>query len=101
MKKEDNSFCMLQLFFFYFTFAPAKEPKDLNLIVHNALLNQDCKDFIKLILEETGCFDRSICYEKYKQYYLQGRKSIGNYILELIRICDFESYTEIQKERKD
>mgnify|MGYP000752729998 CR=1 FL=1 len=24
MKKEDNSFCMLQLFFFYFTFAPAK-----------------------------------------------------------------------------
>ena len=24
---------MLQLFFFYFTFAPAKEPKDLNLII--------------------------------------------------------------------
>ena len=24
MKKEDNSFCMLQLFFFYFTFAPLK-----------------------------------------------------------------------------
>ena len=24
MKKEDNSSCMLQLFFFYFTFAPLK-----------------------------------------------------------------------------
>ena len=33
MKKEDNSSSMLQLFFFYFTFAPAKEPKDLNLII--------------------------------------------------------------------
>lgn len=78
-----------------------KEKENLVLMVHNALLNQDCKKLIKLILAETGCFDRSISYDKYKQYYLQGRRSIGDYLLELIRVCDFESYTEIQKERKD
>lgn len=78
-----------------------KEKENLVLMVHNALLNQDCKKLIKLILAETGCFDRSISYDKYKQYYLQGRRSIGDYLLELIRVCDFERYTEIQKERKD
>lgn len=75
--------------------------EDLELIVQNALLNPDCRKLITLILNESGCFDRSISYDVNKQYYLQGRRSIGDYILELIRLCDFESFTEIQKERKD
>lgn len=73
--------------------------EDLKLCVENVLNTKDGFDFVKHIINETGCFNRSINFEEHKNYYLQGRSSIGEYILELIRKCHFDKYIELQKER--
>lgn len=72
---------------------------DLKLCIENVLNTEDGFNFVKHILNETGCFNRSINFDKYKNYYLQGRCSIGEYILELMRKCNFKKYVELQQER--
>ena len=72
---------------------------DFKLIVQNVLNTGDGLKFVQHLLVETGVFNRAVSYDVNKSYYLQGRSSIGEYILELIRICDFESYIEILREK--
>lgn len=79
----------------------AKEQADLKIIVNNVLNSDDGFKFIQHLLNETGCFDRSVNFDEYKNFYFQGRKSIGDYILELARKCDFKSYIKILEKRKD
>ena len=70
MKKEDNSSSMLQLFFFYFTFAPAKEPKDLNLIIDIGNTKAkiaffDGGEIVDVVAESNqslGCL-KALCYQ--------------------------------------
>ena len=78
---------------------PKNKEDDLRLIVKNVLNSNDGFKFVQHLLTETGAFSRVISYDINKNYYLQGRSSIGEYILELIRNCDFESYVELQKKR--
>lgn len=76
----------------------ANKKKDLKLIVQNTLNTPDGYDFVKHIIEITECMNRSVNFDLNKKYYFDGRKSIGDYILELIKMYDFESFVQIQKE---
>ena len=78
---------------------PKNKDDDLKLIVRNVLNTDYGFKFVQHLINETGVFNRAINYDVNRNYYLQGRSSIGEYILELIRICDFESYVEILKEK--
>ena len=72
---------------------------ELKLVVQNTLNSPDGYKFVQHLIEESGCFYRSVSFDINKQYYLQGRKSFGDYILDLIKTCDFDNYIKLQKER--
>ena len=80
---------------------PKNKDDDLKLIVRNVLNTDSGFKFVQHLLEETGVFNRAINYDCNKSYLLQGRSSIGEYMLELARKCDFEKFVELHKQRKD
>lgn len=75
--------------------------KKLELIVQNVLNTPDGYEFIKHLINESGCLDRSVNFDIHKHYFLVGKKSFGEYILELVRVFDFQSYIKIQSDRKE
>ena len=79
----------------------AKKKKDLKLIVQNTLNSPDGYEFVKHIIEVTECMNRTVNFDINKKFYFDGRKSIGDYILELIKTFDFESFVQIYKASLD
>lgn len=76
--------------------------EELLLITKKTLAKDFGYKLIKHLVNESGIFENTVNFESVnKQYFLQGKKSTGNYLLELIRLADFESYTKLQKERED
>lgn len=76
--------------------------EELLLIIKKTLATDFGFKLLKHLLNETGIFENTVNFESVnKQYFLQGKKSAGNYLLELIRIGDFDSYIKLQKEREE
>lgn len=77
------------------------KPEKLKLVVQNVLKTEDGFLFIEHLIHESSCLSREISFDTLKHYYFNGRKGFGDYILELVRKCDFEKYIKIQEKRKD
>lgn len=73
----------------------------LKLVIKNVLNTPDGYLFVKHLIEESGCYDRAVSFDNLKNYYISGRKGYGEYILELVRTCDFNSYIKLQREREN
>ena len=75
---------------------------DIKLMVQNALNNQDTVKFLEFIIRNSNCLDTSINFENvYKQYYLQGKREFGYFILNLIKKYQFDIYTEILRKEEN
>lgn len=75
---------------------------DIKLMVHNALNNQDTVKFLEFIIKNSNCLDTSTNFENvYKQYYLQGKREFGYFILNLIKKYQFDIYTEILRKEEN
>ena len=74
---------------------------DLKLVINNVLSTEDGYKFIKHLIEESGCLDKSINFDTLREYYIRGKKDFGNYLLELIRVNSFKNFIKIQEERMD
>lgn len=72
----------------------------LKLAVENVLKTEDGFLLLQHFIEESGCFDRTMSFDEKKNYFSAGRKSFGDYILELIRVCDFKNFIKIHEERE-
>ena len=68
----------------------------LKLIVHNVLNSNDGFLFVKFLVSASGVSDRSVNFDNaLKQYYLQGKKDFGAFILELIKKYNFDKFVQI------
>lgn len=66
----------------------------LKLIVQNLLTNDFGREYLKYLIIESGCLDRSINFENVnKEYYLKGKKELGHVILNDIKKF---SYKDLQ-----
>ena len=74
---------------------------ELKLVVNNVLLTEDGYKFVKHLIEESGCLDKTINFDALKEYYIRGKKDFGHYLLELLRINSFEKFIKIHEERKE
>ena len=76
-----------------------KEDK-LKLVVQSLMSTDFGRDYIKEIIKRSSCLDDSICFDNVnKNYYLQGKKTIGSSILKDIQKYSYKDYEEmIRKE---
>ena len=69
--------------------------EQLKLIIQNALINEDCFKLVEYIIGLTGALDNSLCFEPNKDYFTQGKKSVGYILLNRIFEHDTKSYIKL------
>lgn len=76
------------------------QDKELKELVHNVLIDKDGYEFIKVLLEELGAFERGVNLQsRDNDLFNRGKREKGLWLLDLVQKSNFDKYVEIMKER--
>lgn len=76
--------------------------EQIKLIVHNVAENDDGFEFLSILLEKLGAFERGFNFQNHEmEVYNRGKREQGLWLSDLIRDSNFNKYTELNKRRSD
>lgn len=76
--------------------------EQIRLIINNVAVNNDGFEFLYILLEKLGAFDRGMNFQNHDiEIYNKAKREQGLWLLDLLMISNFNKYSEIMKRRKD
>lgn len=68
----------------------------LKLVIQSLMSTDFGREYVKEIIKRSSCLDDSICFDNVnRNYYLQGKKTIGQSILNDIQKYSYKNYEEM------
>ena len=75
---------------------------EIKLIVNNVAVTNDGLNFIEILLEKLGAYDRGFNFQNHDmEVYNKAKREQGLWLLDLIMQSNFDKYIELMKRRKE
>lgn len=75
---------------------------EIKQIVKNVLNTEAGFEFVDILLDKTGAFDRGCNFQNVQQeYFNRGKREQGLWLLDLVAESNFNKFTELNKRRRN
>ena len=73
---------------------------EIKNIIHNVAENEYGLKFIEILLDKLGAYERGCNFQNRDiDLYNRGKREQGLWLLDLLKECNFDKFTQIEKER--